>query len=267
MSQTELAGKLGVSFATVNRWEKGRCEPSQIAMSAIKRLCEEHKIDFRRYEGDTIVYSDNVLTLYHGSKEGINGPIAPVSRQQCDFGQGFYMGTDKSQALTLICDRKAAKLYTLKLDLKGLKILDIGVGIDWALLLAYNRGKMEPFRNEPIYKRISEMADGCDMAVGYIADDRMFIVLDRFFGGEITDEALIKSLSALKLGKQYVALTEKACRQIEITDIKTLSEKEAKQLKKESDERRAKGIALANEICHKYRREGRFFDEIIKAGD
>ena len=29
LSQSELAEKLGVSFATVNRWEKGHCEPSQ----------------------------------------------------------------------------------------------------------------------------------------------------------------------------------------------------------------------------------------------
>lgn len=50
------------------------------------------------------------------------------------------------------------------------------------------------------------------MIIGYIANDRMFVVLDRFFNGEITDLALINSLSALKLGKQYVALTEKACK-------------------------------------------------------
>lgn len=31
LSQSELAKRLGVSFATVNRWEKERCEPSQIA--------------------------------------------------------------------------------------------------------------------------------------------------------------------------------------------------------------------------------------------
>ena len=32
LSQTELAEKLGVSFATVNRWEKGHRAPSQIAL-------------------------------------------------------------------------------------------------------------------------------------------------------------------------------------------------------------------------------------------
>ncbi len=46
VSQSELAEKLGVSFATVNRWEKGRCEPSQIAIQAVRNLCDRNSIDF-----------------------------------------------------------------------------------------------------------------------------------------------------------------------------------------------------------------------------
>lgn len=127
--------------------------------------------------------SDNRnVTLYHGSKSGIRGAIAPISRESCDFGKGFYMGTDRN------------------------------------------------------------------------------------FNGEITDLALINSLSALKLGKQYAALTEKACQKIEILDEYELSENDRDKLKKESEANRSKGIEMANEICRKYRREGRFFDEILKDG-
>ena len=32
------------------------------------------------------------MILYHGSRHGINGPIAPLSRDRCDFGRGFYLG-------------------------------------------------------------------------------------------------------------------------------------------------------------------------------
>ena len=46
LSQAKLAEKLGVSFATVNRWEKGHCEPSQIAVNEIKNLCSEYGIDY-----------------------------------------------------------------------------------------------------------------------------------------------------------------------------------------------------------------------------
>ncbi len=267
LSQGDLALSLGVSFATVNRWERGRCEPSQIAVNAIKRLCANSHIDFSQFEGNRVISSDEIVTLYHGSKAGIHGAITPVSRERCDFGSGFYMGTDRIQPLTLICNYPKAKLYTLSVDLSGLKILDVEVGLDWALLVAYHRGKMEAVPNTPIYKRFADLGKDCDMMIGYIADDRMFVVLDRFFHGEITDLALIHSLSALKLGRQYVALTEKACKKIKVLDEQELSEKNWDTLKQESEANRSKGIALADEICRKYRREGRFFDEILKAGE
>lgn len=207
------------------------------------------------------------ITLYHGSKSGIRGTIAPMSREHCDFGKGFYMGTDRTQPLTLICNYPKSKIYTLAADLSGLKILNIEVGLDWALLVAYNRGKMEQVKGSPIYEQYKNLSRDRDMIIGNIANDRMFVVLDRFFSGEITDLALINSLSALKLGKQYVALTKKACSKIQILDETELSEKERSILKKESEANRSRGIAMAKEICRKYRREGRFFDEIIEAGE
>lgn len=267
LNQSELADVLGVSFATVNRWEKGRCEPSQNAVNAIKNLCANNKIDFSQFEGNHIIRTNEIVTLYHGSKSGICGTVAPMSRERCDFGKGFYMGTDRTQPLTLICNYPNARIYTLSVNLSDLKILDVKVGLDWALLVAYNRGKMEFVRHSTIYNRFANLSKDCDMIIGYIANDRMFVVLDRFFKGEITDMALINSLSALKLGKQYVALTEKACKKIKILDEQVLTENDWDKLKQESEANRSKGIAMAEEICRKYRREGRFFDEILEAGE
>ncbi|MDO4279153.1 MAG: DUF3990 domain-containing protein [Lachnoclostridium edouardi] len=267
LSQREFADVLGVSFATVNRWEKGRCQPSQIAVNAIKNLCADNKIDFSQFEGNHIIRTNEIITLYHGSKSGIRGAIAPTSRERCDFGKGFYMGTHEDQPLTLICNFPDARIYTLSVDLSNLKILDIEVGLDWALLIAYNRGKMESVKHSGLYNRFANLSKEYDIIVGYIANDRMFVVLDRFFNGEITDMALINSLSALNLGKQYVALTEKACKNITIIDEKELNQFERDKLKQESEANRSKGIAIADEICRKFRREGRFFDEILKAGE
>lgn len=144
---------------------------------------------------------NETITLYHGSKSGIQGPIAPVSRVHCDFGKGFYMGTDRAQPLTLICNYPNAKIYTLNLDLSNLNILNIEKGLDWALLVAYNCGKIESVKDSQLYRRLESLSKGYDVVIGYIANDRMFVVLNRFFNGEITDTALIHSLSALKLGK------------------------------------------------------------------
>ena len=211
-----------------------------------------------------MITPDNDITLYHGSKSGITGRITPCSCRRCDFGQGFYMGTGPEQPLTLICNYPNAKLYTLRVHHPDrLRILDLNADLDWAMLVAYNRGRMDSAAGTAIYRRISELAVGYDMIFGYIANDRMFVVLDRFFNGDITDQALIHSLCALKLGKQYAAITQKACDSLEILQVRRLTAEDRSALKQESEANRARGIALADEICRQYRREGRYFDEII----
>lgn len=45
LTQVALAECLGVSFATVNRWENGWTAPSRLAARQIDLLCEEHKIE------------------------------------------------------------------------------------------------------------------------------------------------------------------------------------------------------------------------------
>ncbi len=39
LSQEELARELGVSYATVNRWENGRFRPSRLAVSRLEDFC------------------------------------------------------------------------------------------------------------------------------------------------------------------------------------------------------------------------------------
>jgi DNA-binding transcriptional regulator YiaG len=45
LSQQELAHALGVSFATVNRWENGRTVPSKLAQRQFEQFCKQKKID------------------------------------------------------------------------------------------------------------------------------------------------------------------------------------------------------------------------------
>ena len=94
-------------------------------------------------------------------------------------------------------------------------------------------------------------------------DDRMFFVMDRFFGGDITDKALVSSLSALELGKQYVAVSQKACDNIRIEKEIELSYLERQIITDAAYLNREKGIRLANDICKNHRREGLYFDEIM----
>jgi len=45
VSQSELAKKLGVSYATVNRWENGLHEPTYAAKRKLRLLFEKYNIE------------------------------------------------------------------------------------------------------------------------------------------------------------------------------------------------------------------------------
>ena len=270
LSQADFAEKLGVNFATVNRWENGRAVPTKLAQAKLYDYCKEQGVPVYQFVLDKIAkeaaevkMEDGRILLYHGSKSGIVGDIAPKSREMCDFGKGFYMGTEPGQPLTLICDFDKSKFYIVSIDATALDAIEIKADLDWAMLVAFHRGRMDKIKGTAFYEKYSHMDAGKDLVIGSIANDRMFYVLDNFFMGNITDMALVNSLSALKLGKQYVATTEKACAAVRIEREITLSMMERRFLQDESDANRQKGIALANNICKNYRREGSFFDEIL----
>ena len=271
ISQTELAEQLNVTFATVNRWENGRAVPNKLAQSKLYDICKEndvpvYDITLSRIANaaENISLSEDCKLLYHGSKSGIVGKIEPKSRAQCDFGKGFYMGTDPSQALTLICDYDKSKFYIVSVDTTTLNTIEVPADIEWAMLVAYHRGRMETIKGTPLYEKYRKMSENEDLVIGSIANDRMFYVIDNFFIGNITDAALVGSLSALQLGKQYVAVTQKGCDAVRVEAEVELSHLERMFIQEVAEANRAKGVSLANDICKNYRREGLFFDEILE---
>lgn len=50
LSQEDLAHAIGVSFATVNRWENGKTSPSKLARRQFDQFCKENQ--------DNIVFNE-----------------------------------------------------------------------------------------------------------------------------------------------------------------------------------------------------------------
>lgn len=44
LTQAEFADYIGVSFATVNRWEKGHCKPTMKERRKLKELFEKYNV-------------------------------------------------------------------------------------------------------------------------------------------------------------------------------------------------------------------------------
>jgi len=45
LSQEQLARELNISFSTVNRWEKGKNQPSQMAIEIFRQFCKDNNIE------------------------------------------------------------------------------------------------------------------------------------------------------------------------------------------------------------------------------
>lgn len=266
MSQEQFAKELGTSVVSINRWENGKSLPNPMAQQQLYSFCEKHNVEISDVIVDKYryVHDDDRLILYHGSKQGIVGDIQPKSRKDCDFGVGFYTGTDTIQPLTLVCGEPNPKFYVVDLKLEGLKVLEMELGLEWAMVVAYHRGYMDIIKGTEMYEKYAHFLDGYDMVIGYIANDRLYTELTRFFNGDITDVALMNCLVALDLGKQYVAKTQKGCDAFSIVTESDIYQLELLALREKSAIRRKESYAIASEIEKKYRREGKYFDEILR---
>lgn len=118
-------------------------------------------------------------------------------------------------------------------------------------------------KGTPFYNKYCDMAKNKDLIIGSIANDRMFYVIDNFFIGNITDMALVNSLSALELGRQYVAVTQRGCDAVRIECEVPISHLERLFIQEVAETNRVNGVSLANSICKNYRRDGMYFDEIL----
>lgn len=47
LSQEMFAVELGVSFSTVNRWEKGKTLPNYQTMKKLEQYCNDNHVDFK----------------------------------------------------------------------------------------------------------------------------------------------------------------------------------------------------------------------------
>lgn len=52
LSQEKFAAKIGVSFSTINRWEKGHFSPSYLAQAQFETFCKENGIVFEAKDGE-----------------------------------------------------------------------------------------------------------------------------------------------------------------------------------------------------------------------
>lgn len=206
------------------------------------------------------------VTLYHGSRGGLDGKIQPISRVRCDFGKGFYMGENPEQVKSLVVEDTAPVFYQLKFKLSEIPADRILVldGEDWTNAVLANRKNCPEFNKLKLANHWIRELDKYDVVIGEIADDRMRMAIKRFTENGLTDKGLLACLQFANYGKLYVAKTEFACSKIEIESYRPIVGKEADMARDYYAAKIDECPNIVNTMAIKHLRDGLYFEEIIE---
>ena len=214
---------------------------------------------------EDILKSDELI-LYHGSRGGLSGNIKPISREKCDFGKGFYMGTNPIQAKGLIVEDSDPMFYTLKLSVSKIPKDDILVleNEEWLFAVLANRNKIQEFNDLKLAQEILEECNQYDFIIGAIADDRMNEAMKRYAENGLTDKGLEACLQSVDYGFQIAAKTQRACDMIQIISYRDIYGQEADNIRDYVRDKRIESRKIVTEMSKKYVRQGKYLSELIE---
>lgn len=136
------------------------------------------------------------MRLYHSSNTSVTEPDTIHSRDYLDFGKGFYLTTIHEQAIRyaqrfLRRQREAwLNSYELEFDPTAWKILYFDCyNKDWLDFVAKCRAGKDD--------------TDFDLVIGGIANDKVIQTLDRYFAGELSEDAALGLLKYEKPNIQY----------------------------------------------------------------
>jgi hypothetical protein len=148
------------------------------------------------------------MIIYHGSNVIVEQPKLLQSERMLDFGTGFYITSNKDQALrwaARVAERSGTKeqilsVYTFDFETakQELSIIHFDEpNNEWLDFVCTNRSGRE-------------LTQQYDIALGPVADDNVFATVILYEQGLLNKEAAISSLKVQKLYNQILFHTQKS---------------------------------------------------------
>ena len=114
------------------------------------------------------MFGYDIKTLYHGSNVEVKRGDFSKSREDIDFGIGFYLTEDERMAKKWACSRAKSILNCYTINLANLSTYQFGLDEEWLLYIKANRIREDGC--EDILSKYSEY----DVLIGPTADDKLF---------------------------------------------------------------------------------------------
>lgn len=265
LSQADLANDLNMPKLSIVRIENGENFPNNETLEKIYSYAYSNGIKLNLIK--EMLYKEdnpNLKILFHASKEGLKEPISlTYGRENNDFGKGFYCGESSEQMSSFVSRYPNSCLYMFSFNEANLKKVEFDVNQEWMLAIAYFRGRLDEYSNCKIIQNIIKKVSNVDYVIAPIADNRMYMIINQFIDGYITDEQCKHCLAATNLGKQYVLLSDKAISKLNMLEKCYISIPEKKKLNLRKTEDSVDGENKVKLAMVKYKNQGRYIGEIL----
>lgn len=267
INDTELSNLLNIPRSSIYNWRKNRTAISNSQCERVYSFIYERGIKINNLKSQLYKDSEtkNRTILYHGAKKIIEGNIdLKHSKEGNDFGKGFYLGEDLYQAASFVSNNVNSNVYICEYsNNKDLKVKKFDVDEEWMLAVAYYRGKLDNYKSSKKVQSIINKIKKSDIIIAPIADNNMYQIIDSFVNGEITVLQCVNSLSASDLGKQYVFISNKALKSLQIKERCYLCNDERKYYEKIKNENNTNGRQKVKYVMRKFAGKGKYIEELL----
>ena len=261
INKLELSEATGISRSTLDSIEKKGVATNEVCEKLYSYV---YRRDYRlNLVKEELIKEKYRNVLFHGSKYGLSEVTVSGSRNNCDFGNGFYLGQTYHQALSFVCEYDKASVYSFRYSFDGLKMIEFDCSLDWMLAICYFRGTIEEYAESSIVQGLVKKIKDADVVVAPIADNKMFYVMSQFAEGEINADVALHSLSASGLGFQYIIKTERALKKCIPIERYYLSVPEREDCRKSLIER-GYLIDTKLKLAKREFKEGLYIEELLK---
>lgn len=159
------------------------------------------------------------MILYHGSNMEIRKPKIIPSKRLLDFGTGFYLTSDYTQAKKW-AKRTAARRET------GTPVISVFFAADERIrmlnILTFDSADAEWLKYISANRTDRFFTNSYDIVIGPVANDQAIRTVNNYLKGYFSEEIAIQLLLPQKLKDQYAFKTELALTALKFEEAKYL---------------------------------------------
>ncbi|MCR5354063.1 MAG: DUF3990 domain-containing protein [Lachnospiraceae bacterium] len=261
INASELAEFTSISRTTLNSIGKGNVANDEVCEKLYAYIYNQnYRLNSVKEE---ILQEKYGKVLFHGSKNGLSNVTVTGSRNNCDFGNGFYLGERYDQALSFVCEYDKSSVYSFSCDFDGLKCVEFDCSLEWMVAICYFRGTIRDYMDSEIVQKVLKKIKNADVIIAPIANNKMFYVMSQFAEGEINADVALHSLSASRLGLQYIIKTDRALERLVPLERHYLSMPEREDCRKLMVERSYE-IDTKLKLAKREFKDGLYIEELLK---